>query len=129
MAIGAVQAFGSWRLSGYVQAHGTLVPAAVMSVRNIEHTGRSTWFTADIGVILRRPAGGTITTTVYDPTASGMIPGQTALVRVDPHRPGYAEFPGKPYGDLATWVVLAVFAALMLLVAGVYWSGLAARIR
>lgn len=129
MAIGAVQAFGSWRLSGYVQAHGRLVPAAVVSVHNIEHTGRSTWFTADIAVILHRPVGGTIITTVYDPTASGMIPGQTAPVRVDPHRAGYAEFPGKPYGDLATWIVLAVFAALMLLVAGVYWSELAVRVR
>ncbi len=129
MVIGAVQSFGAWRLSGYVQSQGALVPGTVTRVVDIEHRGRSDWYTAQVTVLLQRPVGGVATTTVNDPTAAAVAAGEPVTVRVDPRRPGYAEFPGKPYGDAGAWISMAVFGLFMVLISGVYWGELATRIR
>ena len=130
MVTGAVQTFGAWRLSGYVQSRGTLAPGTVMRVRDIEHSGRyGDWYTAEVTVLLRRPVDGATTTTVNDPTAAAVLTGDPVTVRVDPRQPGYAEFPGKPYGDAGSWISMAIFGLFMLLISGLYWAELAVRIR
>lgn len=130
MLAGAVLSFSQWRLSGYVQAHGTLTPATVLWVHNIKHPRRSrTWYTAEIRVTLQRPVHGGTAATVYSPHASELLPGETATVRVDPQRPGYAEFPGMPYGNISSWLSLAFFAPMTLLAAAAFWTDLAIRVR
>jgi hypothetical protein len=128
--VGSVQAINGWRLSRFVQAHGTLTEATVATVHNIEHQSRSgTWYTADISVLLHTPVGGHFTSTVHDPSAAAYPPGQMIAVRVDPNQPGYSELPGAPDNTVSAFVVLVLFAVIFLVVAALYSRELFIRLR
>ena len=130
MIVGAVEGIGAWRLSRYVQAHGTERTATVESVNEVAHHGRySTWYTSDVGVMLSAPVGGQITTTAHYPGPSTLVTGDRVTVLVDPARPGYAEFPGSAYSGAGAWIALLVFVPFMLLVAGGYGYELRVHIR
>lgn len=128
--IGSVVSFNGWRLSQFVQAHGVLTQATVISVDNIQHQGRyGTWYTADIDVLLKDPVGGQSFSTVNDPSAAYYSQGQVISVRVDPNQPSYSELPGTPNNGAGSWIVLVVFAGLFLFVTFHYYRELFVRFR
>lgn len=131
MVIGTVVEIGAWRHSRFVQAHGDRRAATVLSVHEAEHHGKySTWYTADIGVLLNAPAGGHLTTTAHYPGWSTLVMGDQVVVLVDPGQPGYAELPGSPYTTQGTWIALLVFAVFTAPFACLYWyEVIAVRIR
>lgn len=127
---GTVQSFGAWRLTSYVQAHGQLASATVVTVRNIKHSSRSrTWYTAVISARLRRPVHGVTATTVYDPDGASLLRGDPLTVLVDPQQPGYSELPGEPYSSMADWLIGIVFCLIVLLITVVYWHEATVRFR
>ncbi|MGZ6807697.1 MAG: hypothetical protein ACXVGG_13885 [Mycobacteriaceae bacterium] len=124
--------FSHWRLSEYVQAHGELVGATVVSVHNNQHMNKRIWYSPEIAILLHRPVHGTTTAIAHVPDGnrpSQLVPGETVIVRVDPQRPSYAEFPGKPSQTLGGLIWWALWEAFLLLLAGSQWFNLVVRIR
>lgn len=111
--------------SAFVQGHGVRVTGIVVAVHNHQYcqavgggAGTSACIPrADMRVKLTRSVGGASTTTVYYPYLLFLRRGQRVTVAVDRHQPGYAELPGHRYRGAGGWIIFAVAAALVSLLA------------
>ncbi len=111
--------------SAFVQGHGIKSSGSVLAVHNHQYcqavgggAGRSGCIPrADVQVKLSAPVHGVRTTLAYYPYLSFLRRGQTVTVLVDPHQPGYAEFPGHRYRGGGGWIIFAVAAVVVGLLA------------
>lgn len=114
--VGTVRMYGEAARSSDVQHHGIRALGTVEEVRNTSHSSRSgTYYTADITVNLSPPVQGRTTTLVRYPGRFRAPAGYPLAVVVDRHDPGYAEFPGSPDTTNSSWILTAVFSAVLLL--------------
>jgi hypothetical protein len=111
--------------SAFVQSQGMRMTGIVEAVHNHQYcqaiaggAGRSACIPrADIQVKLPVPIHGVPTTVAYYPYLSFLRRGQRVSVLVDPRQPGYAELPGHRYRGAGGWLIFAVIAALLALLA------------
>jgi hypothetical protein len=115
-----------------VQSHGVDATGTVTYVRNHKSCGRSSCsYTAAMGIAFAGPVDGTTATTVHYRGTLALSAGESVLVLVDPHEPGYAELPGAPFKRTRDWVVMVILAVVSAAVAALearaLARGLAAR--
>jgi hypothetical protein len=110
--VGAVAAYSLYEQSLHTQASGVPDTATVTSVSVIgPHRGRQTVVT----VQLKTPVSGQDVSQVTVPGAQNYRPGDRIPVVVDRQDPSFSGLPGDSANNLATPVILAVFAALLAL--------------
>jgi hypothetical protein len=102
--VDTVSLHGQGARSSFVQAHGAPRIGVIISVDNIEHKGRESWWTAKVVLTLDVPVKGQSTTTAYLPYATSATDGMLTTVLVDPRQPGYAEVRGEPYVTAGQWI-------------------------
>jgi hypothetical protein len=111
--------------SAFVQGHGIRATGTVLAVHNHQYcqavgggAGKTACIPrADVQVRLSAPVHGVRTTVAYYPYLSFLRRGQPVTVLVDPHQPGYAEFPGHRYRGAGGWIIFAVAAMVVGLLA------------
>ena len=114
-AVAAVVEHAETVQSSYVQAHGVRDTATVVSVHNIEHTGKHRAPpSAEVTVRLQQPVDGTSTSVVHVPDHDSSAPGDTIAVVVDPRQPGYSELPGEPNTTAWKWIGSLCLSVLLL---------------
>ncbi len=112
--IGTVRLQSEAARSADVQQHGIAASGLVLDVHNHSQADRSgVHYNADVTVILSEPVLHRATTVVRYPARFDGQAGEAVNVLVDPHDPGYAEFPGSPDTTNWGWIVTAFFAAFV----------------
>jgi hypothetical protein len=124
LVIFGIQAQSLDSRSALVQGHGIRSRGTVLAVHNHLYcqatTGqfrRACIPRADVQVKLTAPVHGVSTTEAYYPYLLLLRRGETVTVLVDPHQPGYSEFPGHRYRGAGGWIIFAVAAVLVALLA------------
>jgi hypothetical protein len=119
LVVFALQAQSLDARSALVQGHGIRSSGTVLAVHNHAYCGaRGACIPrADVAVKLSAPVDGITTTVAYYPYLSFLRRGQTVTVLVDPHQPGYAEFPGHRYRGAGGWIIFAAAAFVVALLA------------
>lgn len=125
LVVFGIQAQSRDSRSAFVQGHGIRSSGTVLAVHNHQYcqavaggAGRRACIPrADIQVKLSAPVHGVRTTVAYYPYLSFLRRGQTVTVLVDPHQPGYAEFPGHRYRGSGGWIIFAVASVVVGLLA------------
>jgi hypothetical protein len=112
-AIGAVVTHAQASRSSYVQHHGMLDAATVVSVVNTQHCSRSgCHYTAAIAAALESPVADAVRTTVHYPGFSSLEAGERVQVLVDPKQSSYAELPGSRFTTEVDWIILTLLAVV-----------------
>lgn len=122
----AFGAYDSAAQSRRIQAHGINAHGTVVDVTTEKHDqllqrysrfGGGTvdvpWYRSAATIRLDTPIQNHQVVVIGSAEASPARAGQAVTVLLDPHQPAYGEFPGKPVQDRGSWIVLAVFAAVL----------------
>jgi hypothetical protein len=111
--VGAISFHSQASRSNYVQHHGTVAEATVVSVDNTQHCSKSgCHYTAALDAALSPPVDGTRTTTAHYPGFLDEFAGDKVRLLLDPRQPGYAEIPGYAFKTAIDWILFLVFALI-----------------
>ncbi len=114
LVAGAVSTRYDAERSAFVQQHGAVRLATIVSVEDIYHSTRGGgYYTADVRMSFSPPVAGRSTTVAHYPGEIDAPAGTRYRVLVDPRDAAYAEFPGSPAAKSWDWVVFVIFAVVL----------------